>query len=506
MESHPLSTKSVQQSMDFWQPALLSIDREHLPEMPLLNSRARDIKRTHGYANGAEQIYVDNIVGHQFRLSAKPNYKVLGLDAEKASLWAKDVEARFTDWAEDPDCWIDAEEKRTLTMMARESVRHYASQGEILASAEWRRASNNHRPQTCIKLIDSERLSNPFEQADTQHLRAGVELGNRGQAMAYHIRCAHPGDVDLALDAYIWKKVKRRKPWGRLQVLHVFEPERPDQTRGINVFVSTLRNLKMLEQFQDATLQNAIVNAMYAAVIQSEFDPQTVLAALGGGEPNNGSQNTLNSYMHAVQSYHQGANNIHYNGARIPHLFPNEKLELKTAKSNPYFENFEDTLLRHIAASLNISFEQLSRDFSKTNYSSARASMLESWKFFLSVRHIIPARFCQQIYALWLEEMINKGVIELPGNANFYQNPSAWTRCYWIAQGQTHIDGVKEVERLERLYALGAITFEEICMMLGKDYQEVLEQRQREAQEFKAYGLSPFSPSFNPVVSKATEE
>ncbi|RDH45840.1 phage portal protein [Zooshikella ganghwensis] len=153
MEFQPLSTQSVQQSMDFWQPALLSIDREHLPEMPLLNSRARDIKRTHGYANGAEQIYVDNIVGHQFRLSAKPNYKVLGLDAEKASLWAKDVEARFTDWAEDPDCWIDAEEKRTLTMMARESVRHYASQGEILASAEWRRASNHQRPQTCIKLI-----------------------------------------------------------------------------------------------------------------------------------------------------------------------------------------------------------------------------------------------------------------------------------------------------------------------------------------------------------------
>ncbi|MBU2714443.1 phage portal protein, partial [Zooshikella harenae] len=310
---------------------------------------------------------------------------------------------RFTDWAEDPDCWIDAEEKRTLTMMARESVRHYASQGEILASAEWRRSLNNNRPQTCIKLIHSERLTNPFEQADTQHLRAGVELGNRGQAVAYHIRCAHPGDVDLALDAYLWKRVKRRKPWGRLQILHVFEPERPDQTRGINVFVSTLRNLKMLEQFQDATLQNAIVNAMYAAVIQSEFDSQTVLQALGGGESE--AQHMLKNYLTQVQGFHQSSSNIRYNGARIPHLFPNEKLELKTAKSNPYFENFEDTLLRHIAASLNISFEQLSRDFSKTNYSSARASMLESWKFFLSVRHIIPARFCQQIYALWLEEM-----------------------------------------------------------------------------------------------------
>ncbi|MDT7953495.1 MAG: phage portal protein [Acetobacteraceae bacterium] len=37
-------------------------------------------------------------------------------------------------------------------------------------------------------------------------------------------------------------------------------------------------------------------------------------------------------------------------------------------------------MLRHIASALGTSAEQLSQDWSKTNYSSARAALLESWK------------------------------------------------------------------------------------------------------------------------------
>ncbi|MCX4025177.1 phage portal protein [Spartinivicinus marinus] len=482
IQAHTYS-RQLQETLQDWQPPTLSVDMEHLPERQLRNSRARDIKRSHGYAAGAEQTYVDNIVGHQFRLSAKPNYKVLGIDHKVANEWAKDVEARFTDWAEDPDAWIDAEEKRTLTMLARESVRHHAHQGEVLASVEWRKLARNNA-QTAIKLIDSERLCNPYELPDSYRLRAGVELGPRGQALAYHIRSAHQSEAGLTHQAYQWKKIAKRKRWGRLQILHIFEPEQADQTRGVNVFVSSLKGLKMLEQFQDATLQNAIVNAMYAAVIESEMDSQTVLAALGGVD--DGHNNAFTNYLAQVAGYHQKAKNIRFNGVKIPHLLPNEKLELKTASTNAAFSQFEDTLLRHLAASMNLSFEQLSKDYSKTNYSSARASMLESWKYFLGIREIIPARFCSQLYALWLEEMVNKGIIQLPnGSPNFYQAKSAWCRCLWIAQGQTHIDGLKEVKRIELLMKLGLLTYEKAAMMLGEDYQELFEQRLREKAEHK---------------------
>ncbi len=56
------------------------------------------------------------------------------------------------------------------------------------------------------------------------------------------------------------------------------------------------------------------------------------------------------------------------------------------------FSALEQALLRYIAAGLGVSYEQLSRDYSKVSYSSARASANESWRYFMGRRKFIAAR------------------------------------------------------------------------------------------------------------------
>ncbi len=59
-------------------------------------------------------------------------------------------------------------------------------------------------------------------------------------------------------------------------------------------------------------------------------------------------------------------------GVKIPHLFPGDDLKLQTAQdSDNGFSALEQALLRYIAAGLGVSYEQLSRDYSKVSYSSA---------------------------------------------------------------------------------------------------------------------------------------
>ena len=48
---------------------------------------------------------------------------------------------------------------------------------------------------------------------------------------------------------------------------------------------------------------------------------------------------------------------------------------MATGKGGPLGQEFEQSLLRYIAAALGVSYEQLSKDYSQTNYSSARAAM-----------------------------------------------------------------------------------------------------------------------------------
>jgi len=469
-----------------WGATPHTMDSALLPNLETLNARTGDATRNGGFAKGGVQLHVDHVVGHQWKIVCKPNFEVLGIDPKVGRAWAKNVEAQFTDYAEDPDCWIDVERKRTLTMMVRNATHIHTIKGEIFAKIECVKKGLGRHYQTAVNLIDTSRICNPNDQDNTDKVRAGVRLGLYGDALGYHVRTSNPADAVLGDMRHAWRYIPKRLKWGRMQMLHIFEPEAEGQTRGGNAFLSVLKKLPMLQKLQDATLQNAIVNAMYAAVIKSELDTETMSNVLGG------ETKALETFMGAKADWHDQTN-IRMNGVKIPHLFPNEELSLLTAE-NPgqSFGDYEASILREIAAGLNLSYEQLSRDFSKTNYASARAGQALSWKYFLGKRKTIIKVFSSQIFTCWLEEAIQKGTVKLPAGApSFYEAKHAWSRCDWIGAGKPIIDGLKEVkEAVERLKA-GLSTYEIEAANLGEDFQELFEQQVREAETLAKSGRKP---------------
>lgn len=67
-----------------WQPGLGSPDADLLPELGALTSRSRDLARNDGLMAGGLQTHRDNIVGAVLRLSAMPDYRLLGWSVEQA--------------------------------------------------------------------------------------------------------------------------------------------------------------------------------------------------------------------------------------------------------------------------------------------------------------------------------------------------------------------------------------------------------------------------------------
>jgi len=130
----------------------------------------------------------------------------------------------------------------------------------------------------------------------------------------------------------------------------------------------------------------------------------------------------------------------------------------------------------------------LMKDFSKTNYSSARAALLEAWRFFNGRRAWLSTYWTKPVYELWLEEAVNAGKIEAE---SFYLNKSAWTRCKWIGPGRGWVDPVKEAQASQIRMDAGLSTLEDECAMQGLDWEEVLEQRARERAKMKELGLEP---------------
>src|SRR3546814_110117 len=99
-----------------------------------------------------------------------------------------------------------------------------------------------------------------------------------------------------------------------------------------------------------------------------------VIAAMGGGDQ--GFMNAVGQYMSMLQDFLGASENIAIDGVKMPHLFPGTKLNiLPMSTPGGIGSDFEDSLIRKLAATFGVGFSEMSRNFAKFNYSGIKAEM-----------------------------------------------------------------------------------------------------------------------------------
>ncbi|EEY5188398.1 phage portal protein [Escherichia coli] len=348
-----------------WLPPAQSADAALLPALRLGNARADDLVRNNGIAANAVALHKDHIVGHMFLISYRPNWRWLGMRETAAKSFVDEVEAAWSEYAEGMFGEIDVEGKRTFTEFIREGVGVHAFNGEIFVQPVWDTESTQLF-RTRFKAVSPKRVDTPGHGMGNRFLRAGVEVDRYGRAVAYHI-CED--DFPFSGSGR-WERIPRELPTGRPAMLHIFEPVEDGQTRGANQFYSVMERLKMLDSLQATQLQSAIVKAMYAATIESDLDTEKAFEYIAGA-PQGQKDNLLINILDKFSTWYD-TNSVTLGGVKIPHLFPGDDLKLQTAQdSDNGFSALEQALLRYIAAGLGVSYEQLSRDYSKVSYANA---------------------------------------------------------------------------------------------------------------------------------------
>ena len=479
-------------TMSGFLPSNRAVDAEILPNRDRATARARDLVRNNGWAAGAVSKEVDSVIGANFRPLLKPDWRALGLSAEWARAFKEEVEGHWRSYAQDPRFLADTTRAQTVPQMFGTAYRTYLVEGEAIALVNWRRA----RPtKTTMRLVDPDLLCNPQDMPDRAQLRGGIEISRDGIAKAYHFRQAHAETiwVDTA-DRWAWKRIARETPHGRPQVLHFFDKTRDGQTRGISRLAPIVERLRMEDHYSRVELQAAVINAVLAAFIKSPMGPDVIdeLFAEGGGEG-------FLKYQEARQGFYGNSGGVKVGGARVQALYPNDEIGMvQTARPAAQYADFESAVLRNIASGLGISYEQLASDWSKTNYSSARAAMIEIWRGWSARRTAFAQGFCQPFFMAWIEEKILDGHIALPSGApDFHAFWPAYARAKWIGPGKGFVDPVKEAQAAAMRVALGLSTLEEEAAELtGTDYADNMEQIKGEIAAMPEGTLHPMQESF----------
>lgn len=444
-------------------PYLQQPDVETLWQKSDIEGRAYHAILNDPIMRSALDLHRDGLVGSTFLLKATPRWRVIpGATEAWADEFSEEVEEKFGVWGDSPRKWVDASRRNTFTGLMRLAASMHLLTGEVIASAEW--GSGKMTPfRTAIQMISPDRIRNPADQPiNRKRVRGGVFLSAQNVPLGYYV---HHGRYESLFpwgESSYWRSsyVRAEKPWGRKQILHYSEQWRPGQTRGISPAASALKTMWAAQRLREIILQAEIVKASFAAVIESPLPQEEAFRLIGADSQKSaqdGFASFLKNWMGWMDKYMDGARSLTMNGAKIAYTPPGTKLMLQSLQSGgsegiPFAELLE----RITAMPIGVSAEQLGHSHKDSNYSSARASALETFKHLRSVKKAVIDPFASDIYRLWLEEAANNGDLEtlrgmriydMDGNRGYLGlSFDALTDADWIASGRGQVDELKETQ------------------------------------------------------------
>ena len=440
-----------------------------------LRQRARDLFAGGGLGRSGPQTLTTSVVGWGIIPKPKIDGDFLGMSDEAREAAEQNILREFKLWAENNMC--DAERQQNFYGLQQLAFLSMLMSGDVFALFGMK--PNKRTPyQTTVRLLEADRISTPestySESRETENggrIVDGVEIDREGAVIRYHISSRSPiagsNNSELvwtAIDAY-------GKETGYPNILHVMTYERPEQRRGIPFVASEIEQLKQFGRYMNAELAANVVSAMLTCFITSDEDDGKF-----------GMEDAINEEEKVTDDELQ----LELAPGAIYNLPPGKNVTtVNPLRSNTQFETFVNTCIMTIASSMGIPKEVLVKKY-ESNYTAARAALLDFWRTVRVYRTRFNSGFNQPVYEQWLSEAVAAGRIEAPG---FFDDPAirqAWCGCVWMGASMGHVDPLKEVNAAATRIANNISTQEqEAAEYNGNDWSANVRQRRKEITELK---------------------
>ncbi len=294
---------------------------------------------------------------------------------------------------------------------------------------------------------------------------------------------------------------------GRPLVMHVFDPMDATDVRGISLLAPAFRKHIQAEMLDDATLQMAILQTVFAITLTSEAPSQDAYEALEVLKESEGGTGYAQEYLDFLGAQLDRAAESRISvGAdpQVSHLGPGEKLGMETAKvPGQDFLPFSNSLARDMARTIGITYGGLTMDHTAATYSSVRMENASIWAVVMRRRERIAAPMCQMVYSNWLDEEVGEGRIPFKGGYEaFRANRDRVAAANWQGPAKPTADDYKSARASTERLSNGTSSIANETGDLGVDPDALFEQRQREHQRYVDAGMeSPYAARISqPVI------
>lgn len=335
-----------------WMAGSTSANAEIYGGLLQLRNRGRDLVRNNPHASKGLRVLTNNVVGSGITAMART-------PDPAANKKIDDLWNRFVD-----EC--DFNGQLDLYGLQRLAMRSMLEGGDTITRLRPTIIKGNAVPLT-LQLLESDYLDHRKNGMidGGNRVQQGVEFSPDGLRAAYWLFRDHPGEAPFNIpNSYISDRVPANT------VLHLYEILRLGQIRGVSWFAPGMIKARELDTYEEAELVRKRIEACVAAIVIGGDDENEMGVTTSEGDNGtsdtgpaivDGAGNKVEQFEPGLIAYARGGKDVKFTQPSI---------------SNEYAD-YKMTQLRSIAAAWDVTYELLSGDLSKVNFSSIRIGLNE---------------------------------------------------------------------------------------------------------------------------------
>ena len=386
----------------------------------------------------------------------------------------------FNKWAEHPEL-VTANGQKDLVMCQWQVVKDWAREGEsvweILPGHNF--AEDNPYGFSLVnRRPDSLALEYSAERSGGVTVYNGVEVNQWGRPIAYHF-------WTTMLPTGIWSGEIVRIPAER--ILHVYDEDYANITRGFPLVTCVLRSLKMLYGYDDAEIIKARDQAArvghYIMKDGSVADPDEI------ADPQDEDQRDQ-----FQQVREPGEDGI------VPYGWDYKEASATAPNSN--YPSFQKAVLQRIASGLESEYTMIANNLEGVNMSSIRHGKMDSRESRKCQQRMVIQHFLRPMYNRprvgWLACFLLSGQSPLP-----YSKFARFAADDWRGRRWPYMDPLTEAQANEILVRHGHTTDSAIAAEMGEDFEENVATVRQEMKQTKD---TPVDNRFLPNTSFSNVE
>lgn len=439
-----------------WKPrrAGASANADHKADARMLRFRARALVQNVPYIRRGINALVSHSIG-------------TGLTPETPSI---ELERLWDEWAPQ----ADADGIFDLYGLQAAAYRAMETDGEVLIRRRTRRPGDGLRVPLQIQLLEIDWLDSD-RQGTTgggNVVVNGIEYDAIGRVRGYWLYDQHPGDTQR-----VGRGSSRFVPAS--EIIHLMNPERPGQGRGITRLASVIARTRDLMLYEDAELQRKNLETRMSVLVSGAevadlANPADIPRGMNVGDTGGAS-----TFPDANGTGDLGA----LASGGITQLPAGMNVHTVQPTAQPGYVETLRFNLHLIAAGMDVPYEFFTGDMTQVNYSSARIRQTDFRKSVEQMQWlVIIPKLCHPLWRWFLEAVELGGLMPrgAPRNVD-------WSTPRW-----DYVNPVQDVTAEIAQMGAGLLSASESIRRRGYKPQRVFEEQGRDLAAMRATGALDF--------------